>query len=149
MAPGVPDNARCAQARGASNQIQMLTRRRSMHSRQILLIACGVVSLSALPVAYGEQVSSAQHTVTVKYRSGEVEHYVVVWTGDVNMTVHEDGGPAVPFSGHFVDDRRCQWNIAGGITRQVFLVSRTGQQYASPSLARVYNQAQQNQGSSF
>jgi hypothetical protein len=120
-----------------------------MRPKKVMLVTVLCASSFCVTEGRAEQINTAQHSVTVKYKTGEIEHYVVVWTADVQMNVGEDGGPAVPLQGHFVDDRRCHWNISGEITRQVFLVSRTGQQYASPSLARVYNKAQQNQGSSF
>jgi hypothetical protein len=113
-------------------------------------LATAALAVSTLPsLASAEQLTSAQRAVQVRYKSGETEHYVVTWSADVTMSVGEDGGPSKPLEGHFVDDRRCHWSINGGITRQVFLVSRTGQQYASPTLSKVYNKAQANEGSSF
>jgi hypothetical protein len=104
---------------------------------------------SAAGSVHAEQVSSSQRSVTVKYNTGSSEQYVVVWTADTVMNVGEDGGPAKPLEGHFVDDRRCHWNIHGSVTRQVFLVNQLGQQFASPTLTRVYTKGQANEGASF
>jgi hypothetical protein len=112
------------------------------------------IALIATPMLYTEnadasEVSSAQRSISVKYRNGNVERYHVIWTADVAMDVHEDGGPSKPFEGHPIDDRRCRWGISGSISREVYLVSQTGLEYASRKLARVYNKAQANEGASF
>ena len=119
-----------------------------MRTELEILAALAMTTVLCGPVD-AEQLSSTQRSVSVKYKTGDLEHYVVTWSAEVNMSVGEDGGPAKPFEGHMVDDRRCHWNISGGITRQVFLVNRTGQQFASPTLTRVFDKAQANEGASF
>jgi hypothetical protein len=114
-------------------------------TRVFLTIAALAVLVSS--TALGEQLSSAERAVTIQYKGGDVEHYVIAWSAESDLAKREEGSPSTLF--HPIDDRRCFWSTSGAVTRQVFLVSRTGEHFASPSLSRVYTKAQANEGSSF
>jgi len=120
-----------------------------LRAQRLAALGTAVALGSTSGLAAADTVNSEQRALTVEYRDGGTERYLVAWSADVNMSVGEDGGPAKPLEGHFVDDRHCHWSITGSITRQVVLISHTGQAYASVSLARVYNRAQANEGASF
>lgn len=113
-----------------------------------LILGLAVV-LSAAGIASAETIQSDQRAYTVKYKDGTIEHYVVTWLAQMDVEVHEDGGPAKPLEGHFVDDRRCHWTIASHIDRQVAMVNKAGQQFAQSTLFRSYSSNFQNQGSSW
>jgi hypothetical protein len=114
--------------------------------RVIVFLLCAV----ALTVtASAEVVSSAERSFRVKYRDGTVELYKVRWVATSELSTTEHGGPAKPLEGKFVDDRRCQWSIDGGITRSVSLVTRNGKEFINADKTKVFNSDFRNEGTSF
>ncbi|MBB5337840.1 hypothetical protein [Tunturiibacter gelidoferens] len=87
--------------------------------------------------------------ITVVYMSGEVEHYVVKWTGSRDIEHHEDGHPSEPLKGWITDTRQCHWSIATRIVRKLYLLNRNGQEYAQEELTTPLVENFANQGSDF
>jgi hypothetical protein len=87
--------------------------------------------------------------ITVIYTSGEVEHYVVKWTGTRDIDHHEDGHPSEPLNGWFTDTRQCHWSIASRIIRKVYLLNHNGQEYAQDELTTPLVENFANKGSDF
>jgi hypothetical protein len=86
-----------------------------------------------------ETVQTDQRAYKVRYKDGTVESYLVTWLAQIDLEVHEDGGPAKPLEGKFIDDQRCHWIINAHIDRQVAMANKAGQQFAQSSLSRRYN----------
>jgi hypothetical protein len=94
-------------------------------------------------------VKSDTRPFIVKYSDGRIEQYVAEWVGTVHNMHWESGGPAVPFSGHFVDDRTCHWELTPKITRKLYLVNANGERFAKEGLMEPYGATFANQGASF
>jgi hypothetical protein len=120
-----------------------------MNVKTTLLTAVCLVSLTAGEAIRAEEVDSEQRSIAVRYRNGDIEHYLISWTADMGVDLREDGALAQPGQGRFVDDRRCHWSVSGSITRQVFLLDHAGDQYGSAELVRVYGKAKRDQGTAF
>lgn len=98
---------------------------------------------------FAEVVSTAERSFRVKYKDGTVELYKVRWVASRDMSVTEHGGPAKPLEGKFVDDRRCEWRIDGGITRTVSLVTKNGKEFVNTEKTKVFHSDFRNEGTSF
>jgi hypothetical protein len=114
---------------------------------KLVLMLTVVLAVSSGLLA--DTAGSAERTFRVKYRDGTVELYKVRWVASRDMAVNEEGGPAKPFEGKFVDDRRCRWSINGGITRTISLVTRNGREFINADKTRVFNSDIRNEGTSF
>jgi hypothetical protein len=112
-------------------------------------IIAAVLTISMPAISHAEVVQTAERTFRVRYRDGAVELYKVRWVATRDMASREHGGPAKPFEGKFVDDRRCEWNINGGITRTVSLITRNGKEVINEDKTRVFNSDFRNEGTSF
>ena len=113
-----------------------------------------VISLLSFPALAGaqdtvESVKTETRPLTVKYSNGRTEQYMVEWSGTVHNRHWESGGPAVPLSGHFVDDRQCHWELTPKIVRKLYFVNANGDRFAKEDLTEAYNVTFANQGSSF
>jgi hypothetical protein len=95
--------------------------------------------LSLPSIAHAEVVQTAERTFRVRYKDGVVELYKVRWVATREMSSREHGGPAKPLEGKLTDDRRCEWNIDGGITRTVSLVTRNGKEFVNADKTKVFN----------
>ena len=82
-------------------------------------------------ISHAEVVQTAERTFRVRYKDGVVELYKVRWVATRELSSREHGGPAEPAKFKFVDDRRCEWNINGGIIRTVSLVTRNGKEFVN------------------
>jgi hypothetical protein len=120
-----------------------------MNVKTTLLTGSCLLSLLASGIVRAEEVDSELRSIAVRYRNGDIEHYLVAWTADLGVDLREDGAVAQPGVGRFVDDRRCHWSVSGSITRQVFLLDHAGDQYGSAELVRVYGKAKRDQGTAF
>jgi len=120
-----------------------------MNAKTTLLTGSCLACLLAGGIVRAEEVDSEQRSIAVRYKNGDVEHYLISWTADMGVELREDGAVAQPGQGRFVDDRRCHWSVSGSITRQVFLLDHAGDQYSSAELVRVYAKAKRDQGSAF
>jgi len=114
----------------------------------------GVIAILALLFGLvvpsrADEVQSKERFLTVKYKDGAIERYKVKWQALRDMAVREDGGPAKPLEGKFVDDRRCHWDINARIERRLFIIARSGQTFAKEDAFRSFNSDFTNQGSSF
>jgi hypothetical protein len=96
-----------------------------------------------------ETVQTAERTFRLRHRDGVVELYKVRWTASREMTTTERGTPAKPFEGIFIDTRKCEWNINGGITRTVSLLAKNGKEFITPDKTKVFNSDFRNEGTSF
>jgi hypothetical protein len=94
-------------------------------------------------------VQHASRPILVRYANGATERYIVEWTGTASIREWEDGGPATPLTGHFVDDRRCHWEIRPVIQRKLYFVNVVGDRFAKEELTTVYQVRFENQGNAF
>jgi len=111
------------------------------------LAAIAVPAPAAATIA--QPVVSETRGLRIKYEDGFVELIRVVYTAQLQIDEREDGGPAIPLKGRFVDDRRCNWRIDSAISRKIVLVSRSGAEYVSPDVALPYQSGFANEGSAF
>jgi len=111
------------------------------------ILLCG--SCFAQRVNRTDVVQSASRPVLVKFANGVTEKYVVEWSGTASILESEEGAPATPLSGHFIDDRRCHWKIQPVIQRKLYFVNRVGDRFAKEDLTTVYQVHFDNQGSEF
>jgi len=100
-------------------------------------------------VCYAQVLQQDTKPITVNYTSGEVEHYVVKWTGSRDIDHHEDGHPSEPLNGWFTDTRQCHWSIASRIIRKVYLLNHNGQEYAQEEFTTPLVENFANKGSDF
>ena len=113
----------------------------------LLTFIVGLVGIAG--TAYGETVQTAERTFRLRHQDGTVELYRVRWVASRAMSTQEHGSPAKPFEGIFIDTRRCEWNINGGITRTVSLVTKSGKEFVNAEKTKVFNSDFQNEGTSF
>ena len=100
-------------------------------------------------VCHAQILQQDAKPVTVVYGSGEVEHYIVKWTGSRDIDHHEDGHPSVPLKGWITDTRQCHWSIASRIVRKVYLLNHNGQEYVQEEFTTPVVENFANQGGSF
>jgi hypothetical protein len=100
-------------------------------------------------VCYADVLQQDEKPITVTYKSGEVEHYIVKWSGTRDIDHHEDGHPSEPLNGWLTDTRQCYWSIASRITRKVYLLNHNGQEYAQDALTTPLVENFANKGSDF
>lgn len=119
--------------------------------RRVWIIALGVVAAVAATPGESQEsaLATAQRGFVVQYASGEGERYSAQWTAVLRWRRTEDGGPAVPLQGKFIDDRRCRWEISGAITRRLYLVNRRGDLFENKDGAVVFGESFKGQGASF
>lgn len=98
---------------------------------------------------YADILQQDAKPITVVYKSGEVEHYVVKWTGTRGIDHHEDGHPSEPLKGWLTDTRQCHWTISSQIVRKVYLLNHNGQEYAQEELTTPLVENFANKGSDF
>jgi len=113
-----------------------------------ILLACGCIIFFAV-ICLGEILQQDAKPITVLYKSGEVEHYIVRWTGSRDIDHHEDGHPSEPLKGWFTDTRQCHWSIDSRIVRKVYLLNHNGQEYAQEELTTPLVENFANKGSDF
>lgn len=119
-------------------------------SRFLKVVAVALLVVTGAAHARADEtVGTREKTFRVKYKDGTVELYKARWSAVRHMDVREDGGPAKPFEGKFVDDRRCAWTINAYISRKVFLIAKTGKEFENNEKAKIFNADFTNQGSSF
>ncbi len=114
--------------------------------RKLLFCLLGALLTS---VCFAQVLQQDAKPITVTYISGEVEHYVVKWTGSRDIDHHEDGHPSEPFNGWFTDTRQCHWSIASRIIRRAYLLNHNGQEYAQDELTMPLVENFANKGSDF
>jgi len=100
-------------------------------------------------VAIAEELRTTERKVVAKFPDGFSEQYVAVYKGIVNLQQREEGGPAKPLEGKFIDDRRCHWTIDTFITREVFQINRAGRRSIYEKLTNVYTAPFTNEGTAF
>ena len=111
-----------------------------------VVLGC-LVSLALSAPMLAETLQTDQRAYKVKYKDGTIESYLVTWFAQMDVEVHEDGGPAKPLEGKFIDDRHCHWTITAHIDRQVAMVNKAGQQFTQSILSRSYTSDFRNHGS--
>jgi len=87
--------------------------------------------------------------VTVVYKNGDVEHYIVRWTGTRDINHYEDGHPSEPLNGWFTDTRQCHWSIDTRVIRKVYIVNHNGQEYVQEQFTTPLVENFANKGSDF
>lgn len=117
-----------------------------------LAVVCALYGAGTAPSAHAapigpEVIGVETRTLQVKYQSGAAEKYVVKWTGIVSGEWREDGHPAIPLKGWFVDTRQCFWTINFFVTRQVFLANQNGELFEKKDLATPLSARLENKGS--
>jgi hypothetical protein len=112
------------------------------------LLLCAIVGF-APALTRAQVLQQDAKPISVTYTSGEVEHYIVRWTGSREVDHHEDGHPSEPLKGWFTDTRQCHWSIASRITRKVYLLNHNGQEYAQEELTTPLVENFANKGSDF
>jgi hypothetical protein len=107
------------------------------------------ISLLSCAVAHADvsAVSQRQKPFLVRYADGNTERYVAKYTGIVDVSHWESGGPSTLT--HPIDNRQCHWEIRTSIDRDVCLVSRSGEQFCQGSLHHAYGTSFAGQGSDF
>ena len=96
-----------------------------------------------------EVLQSDSKPISVVYKTGEVEHYIVKWTGQRVIDHHEDGHPSEPLKGWLTDTRQCYWSIDSSILRRVYLLNKNGQEFAQAELTTPLVNNFANKGSDF
>jgi hypothetical protein len=110
----------------------------------VCILTCLIVG-----ICYADVLQTDSKPITVTYKSGEVEHYIVRWTGSRDVDHHEDGHPSEPLKGWFTDTRQCHWSINSRITRTVYLMNKNGQEFAQQELTTPLVENFANKGSDF
>jgi len=114
-----------------------------------LFFGCCILGLVLIGVCYADILQQGSKPVAVKYKNGNVEHYVVKWTGTRTIDHHEDGHPSEPLNGWLTDTRQCHWSISSQIIRKVYLLNQNGQEYAQEELTTPLVENFANKGSDF
>ena len=117
--------------------------------KTITVIAFMVFACLAVPNIEAEEVISKESFFLIKFSDGAVEHYLVRWSGHARTDMREDGHPAVPAKGWFTDTRQCHWTVNGSITREVWLMSRSGRRFRADDFQKIYEKGKHNKGSDF
>ena len=115
--------------------------------KQIIAVTLSFVVLTGIALA--DVIQQDSKPITVVYKNGVVEHYLVRWIGSRTIEHHEDGGPSKPFEGHPFDDRRCHWAIDTIVLRNVYLLNQNGQAFLQPELVTPVVEHFANQGNAF
>jgi hypothetical protein len=97
---------------------------------------CALLCLLLPLGAAAEVVQTKERTYSVKFKDDAVERYTVKWTLDFTANVREVGGSPVPYQGAS-DVKRCTWKIDATADRMVSLVTRLGQPFPLPKMART------------
>jgi hypothetical protein len=92
-----------------------------------------------------EELNSDSRIFRAKLSDGTEVTYKAQWTGYVDTSVREDGGPST--WDHPFDDRRCHWTGSGRIVRSVAVVI-AGEEYWKDSLTTAFQQTHEGEGSS-
>ena len=67
-----------------------------MNVKTPLLTGSCLACLLAGGIVRAEEVDSEQRSIAVRYKNGDVEHYLISWTADIGVDLREDGAVAQP-----------------------------------------------------
>jgi len=92
-----------------------------MRKTLLLLVVLALVPWPAVAENVAQDEVSFRITFANPDGQGQrTDQYVVRYTAVLNHSRHEQGGPAKPFEGKYIDDRRCVQKIDSYVARNVY-----------------------------
>lgn len=97
-------------------------------------------------VAPAEEVRRQEIGFQINYDDGYWEKMNIIYSAVLEHTQWQTGRASKPLEGHFIDDRRCHWQIDAKVHRTVCGVSRSVGQSCDSEYSQVFYAPQRGSG---